>query len=139
MKSDYLLAKLKNAGQRITKVRQELLETLCSSNVPLNTPEILAKLLNAGLNPNKTTIYRELYFLRELGIVSEIVLRDGSQRYEINTDEHKHHLVCDNCGKVESVELEGDLDKIETKISKQTNFAVAQHDLTFYGKCDNCQ
>jgi Fur family ferric uptake transcriptional regulator len=134
-----ILAKLKYSGKRLTPVVEALLIVLTKKPIPISVPEIMTELAKQKLKPNKTTVYRSIYALRELGLVSEIVLRDGSLRYELKTDEHKHHLICTKCGTVASIELAGDLDKIERKIEQQEAFEIMQHDLTFYGRCAKCK
>ncbi len=88
---------------------------------------------------NKTTMYRELDFLKKTGIVRELQLGDRLRRYEITPDDHRHHLICRNCNGVEDVVLENDLDSVEKNLRKQTKFKVEEHALTFYGTCEKCQ
>ncbi len=87
-----------------------------------------------------TTVYRELEFLRQQGILVPVSFADGVQRYESAELEHHHHLICIQCNAIEDVHIEhGELDKAEKVIAKTTGFEVFQHSLEFYGHCRKCQ
>ena len=53
------LADLKSKGFRITKARAAILELLEKSNAPISADEIVV-----SLGVNKSTVYRELDFLK---------------------------------------------------------------------------
>lgn len=87
------------------------------------------------------TVYRTLELLSELGILIKMDFGDGRCRYEVNNDSdchHHHHLICLSCGKV--CEFEDDLlESLETAISKKSHFKVVDHQLKFFGYCQECQ
>ena len=62
-------------------------------------------------------------------------------RYELNekdTPHHHHHLICLACGKVK--EFEDDLlETLETTISRKSNFMIVDHQVKFYGYCQECK
>jgi len=130
---------LKNQGHKITKTRKALVEILENTKQPLSVPEVVTLLKNNHLSPNKTTIYRELTFLLDQGIVQELDFGDSKKRYELDTQDHHHHLVCINCKKIEDFDLSSDLDKEEKKILKDKNFKVISHSLEFFGYCKDCR
>ncbi len=87
------------------------------------------------------TVYRTLELFSELDIIQRLDFGDGRQRYELNetsTPHHHHHLICLKCGKVKEF---GDdlLETLETAIAKESNFTVVDHQLKFYGYCQDCQ
>jgi len=122
---------------RQTKTRQGVL-ALLKKKSPLAAPVILAGLKKLGVSVNKTTVYRELEFLLNKKVISEIVFRDGLKRYEPKPSEHSHHLVCVDCQAVEQVVLDKDLDEQEKKISQRSHFKILHHSLEFYGLCRKC-
>ncbi|MEK7528370.1 MAG: transcriptional repressor, partial [Patescibacteria group bacterium] len=79
----HIIEKLKSNGHRITAVRRALLDFFAKNGRPASAPEILSHLENNRLRVNKTTVYRELLFLKKNGIVTEIQFRDGMMRYEL--------------------------------------------------------
>lgn len=87
------------------------------------------------------TVYRTLELLSDLDILQKLDFGDGRQRYEINetsTPHHHHHLICLDCGKVR--EFEDDLlETLETAVSRKSKFKIIDHQLKFYGYCQECQ
>lgn len=87
------------------------------------------------------TVYRTLELLSDLSVLQKMDFGDGRSRYEINEDStshHHHHLICLSCGKVR--EFEDDLlDALEGAVARKSNFAVVDHQLKFYGYCQECQ
>lgn len=136
---NHILKILKEKGFRYSKTRKAILDLLMKSPKPLSSPDLQVLLLKKKMAVNKTTIYRELAFLGEQGIIREIQFDDATKRYEIMPDNHHHHVVCINCEKIEDIELERDLDVEEKTIAKNKNFKVLNHSLEFYGICGKCQ
>ncbi|MDP3964878.1 MAG: Fur family transcriptional regulator [bacterium] len=133
-----IIENLKRRGFRETPVRFRLLELLSNSSTPLSVPEIIGKLSQQNLKPNKTTLYREIDFLMNQDILVEVRLHDRKKRYEI-TQQHHHHLVCLKCDSITDIKLKQDLGREETRLAKRFNFAIERHALEFFGYCNNCQ
>ncbi len=123
---------------KITKVRSAMLALLAETSTPLSITEILLQLKKEDLSPNKTTIYRELEFLTNLGLVSDVDFGDGKKRYE-ESGEHHHHIICVNCKTIKDVKMDKDLDEFSAKIAKQAGFKPVGHSLEFFGLCSKCQ
>ncbi len=123
---------------KTTKVRTALLEILQKTSTPLSIQDILLKLKNKKLNPNKTTIYREIEFLNKFGLISGVDFGEGKKRYE-GASSHHHHIICVSCKKVKDVHMEKDLDKFSAKIAKVVGFKPVGHSLEFFGLCSDCQ
>jgi len=137
-----LREKLKEKQYKLTPQRQTILQTFVENHeqhlsaedvyhiVRQKTPEI-------GL----ATVYRTLELLSELEVLQKMDFGDGRSRYEINeanTPHHHHHLICLSCGKVK--EFEDDLlETLETAIARKSNFLIMDHQLKFYGYCQECQ
>jgi len=87
------------------------------------------------------TVYRTLELFSELEVLQKMDFGDGRSRYEINektTPHHHHHLICLTCNKVK--EFEDDLlETLETVISRKSNFLIVDHQVKFYGYCQECQ
>ena len=87
------------------------------------------------------TVYRTMQLLDEIGLISKLNLDDGCIRYEISLHKedchNHHHLICKNCGKI--MEAKEDLlDNIEKEIQSLYKFKILDHDVKFYGLCDEC-
>lgn len=134
-----VINKIRSKGHRITRVRGLVAELFINSSEPLTAQDLISGLHAMEMKVNKTTVYRELTFLLNNGIVKAVDFGDGTKRYELAGDEHHHHLICINCKKVEDVDLNMDLDKEEAKIAKEKNFKILNHSLEFFGLCSSCQ
>jgi Fur family ferric uptake transcriptional regulator len=85
---------------------------------------------------SKATVYQNLKFLTENGLVQEVNIK-GISRFEPNLEPH-HHIICKNCGKIidfESKELIDYSLKIAKKL-KQMNIESAS--TNFFGICKEC-
>jgi Fur family transcriptional regulator, ferric uptake regulator len=129
---------LRDKKERITPVRRALIEILEKAGAPVSVVKIMAELRAVSLNPNKTTIYRELKFLKDNAMVREIQFADKKKRYELEHGDDHHHLVCINCDKIEGIDLGGHLEMEENMIKDTRNFKLVRHSLEFFGYCANC-
>lgn len=130
---------LKKLGHKNTKIRQAIISLLLKAKTPLSAPQIQLELEKDGLASNKSTIYREITFLKDQQIVKELQLGEDKKRYEIEGENHHHHLVCLKCEQVEDVKLAKELDQEEQAIAQLKNFKVLNHSLEFFGICGRCQ
>lgn len=138
--AEQLIDALRLKGFRITKIRQAMIEALVAANQPISAPQLLERVAEHHPSVNKTTIYRELDFLADNEVLSEIDILDGMKRYEIlHPNHHHHHLVCTSCRDIQCVEVpHHDLHALEGSIQKTHNFTVQSHVLEFFGLCAKC-
>ena len=93
-KTDFITV-LKKKGLKVTKHRNSLLEVLEIENQPLTAEDIFLKLKEKGISINLSSVYRILDTLVDNNLINKYVLGDTNKTfYEINTLQHKHHLVC---------------------------------------------
>lgn len=137
-KASLFIELLRKEGHRITNVRQAMIELFATAHSPLSVLELGEALNSEGMEPNKTTIYREIEFFLEKEFIKEIDLLDGKKRYELSTEGHHHHFFCNNCKKIFCIDMERDLDELEKKLSKKFKFQIESHVLEFFGKCEEC-
>lgn len=138
METQEILTELKKKGFRITNIRKKLIGLFAKTKMPLSIQELLRGLEREGVAANKTTLYREMYFLMEQGIVDEIDFGDRKKRYESAHSTHHHHLVCLKCSKVKDVILSRELKKEELRIGRENSFTITSHSLEFFGLCNQC-
>lgn len=139
LKLEAILQKLSSGGYRLTRARRSIVRIFLDSVAPLTAVEVIALLQRMKVNVNKTTVYREIYFLMSQDMLRELHLGDGRKRYEAMKDDHHHHLFCVSCSGVECVELERCLEAEEKRISEENNFRTIKHSLKFLGLCAKCQ
>lgn len=139
-KIEQINSQLKAKGYRKSKLRELIISYLQHNKAPLSALELMDKLLLEDLNPNKTSVYRELETLTNEHIIREVSLMDGKKRYELliaDRDAHSH-LVCTECGSIECLEIDDGLHKVENKISNKHGFKIHNRILEFFGLCLNC-
>lgn len=137
-----LKEKFRECQYKLTSQRQIVLQTFLNhQDEHLSAEDVHNLLRQQSAEIGLATVYRTLELLSELGILQKMDFGDGRSRYEINqTNElhHHHHLICLNCGKVR--EFEDDLlETLETVIARKSNFVIVDHQVKFYGYCQECQ
>ncbi len=139
-RTESVLATLKQDGYRLTKARMGIVDVALSAGAPVSAQDVAEALGRRDLHPNVTTVYRELEFLRGLGILEGVGLADGVQRYEEAGLGHHHHLVCTGCKAIADVVLPHEnLHETEQAIAAQYGFTVSGHALEFHGRCAKCR
>ena len=132
--------RLRQAGQRYTRNRHALVETLSATTRPLTIPEIL----KVGRALAMSSAYRNLAILEQAGVVHRIVTRDEFARYELAEDltAHHHHLICVNCGEVEDFKAPPRFEDSATtalgRVAAKAGFQIRSHRLDVLGLCRNC-
>lgn len=141
-----LLDALKTAGFRVTTPRRALLRLLAQTREPLSVPEMF-EAVNASVAPgdeepvNLVTVYRFANLLVDLKLARRVEFGQGYYRYEREepqTGPHHHHLVCEQCGRVE--DFHGcDVADLAARLESESGFAIARHQLEMYGTCPDCR
>ena len=140
---DDLKQKLQERQHKMTPQRQTVLQVFFNrAGEHLSAEDVHGILRNDGSEIGLATVYRSLELLSELGILQKMDFGDGRSRYELNeTDpqQHQHHhLICLGCGSVK--EFADDLlEPLEQDVSKKSGFQIVDHQVKFYGYCQECQ
>jgi Fur family ferric uptake transcriptional regulator len=134
-----ILKKLRTEGFRLTRARQSIIDILSTGKVPLSLTDIKKNLEKKDIKVDRTTVYREVLFLKGKKMLCEIPIGGGKRGYKVCQDNHHHHLICVRCGKVEPVVFRKTLSSQENEISQRKDFKVLDHLLEFYGLCGDCQ
>jgi Fur family peroxide stress response transcriptional regulator len=86
---------------------------------------------------SRTTIYRALETLVELGLARRTNHFEASARFDGNTDHH-HHLVCRRCNRVEDIDHPS-LKKFTPPSLGNIAFEVLDYSIHLEGLCAECQ
>lgn len=85
---------------------------------------------------SKATVYQNLKFLAEKGIIQEVNIK-GVSRFEPNLEAH-HHLICKNCGKIMDFDSK-ELTEFALKLSEKVkDMRIESTNTNFYGICKKC-
>ncbi|MGX8796421.1 Fur family transcriptional regulator [Fusibacter sp. JL298sf-3] len=126
-------------GIKSTVNRQSVYQVLLDRQEPLSAEMIYQHMMAQGGGVNLSTIYRTLDTFTQKGLVIKTVLSlEDRATYEINHHEHRHHLLCVNCGGVEPIKG-CPLEAYEKELVEQTGYTILEHKLEILGICPKCQ
>jgi Fur family ferric uptake transcriptional regulator len=138
--ADSALARLRAASGRTGGARREVVEFLDGQGCCLSAQQIHEGLRDAGVRIGIASVYRALEGLAQLELLQRVELGDGVTRFEAARPDvdHHHHLVCDDCGKVEAFE-DPTLESAIARVASGHGYAVAAHDVVLRGACNDCR
>ena len=131
---------LRDAGYRVGAARRAVVSVLARRDCCLTVPEIVDAVRAQGREVGIASAYRVVDLLSEKQLVQKVDLGDGRAHYERvePADDHHHHLVCNECGRVEPFADES-LEAALRRVEQEAGFAVASHDVLLRGACDDCR
>ena len=130
-----IAGRLRAIGQRVTPQRLAILGVL-RAGMHFSADEVFAQVEAALPGVNRSTVYRTLEMLRDLGLVSETDLGGGARQFERIEGRH-HHLICRGCG--EQVELDDALvEPLRSAIASNYGFNAGIEHLAVFGRCKGC-
>ncbi len=135
-----LKSTLAASNYKLTAQRKLILQILIENKGEhLSAEEVYNIVKNEDPGIGLATVYRTLELFSELDIIQQLTFDDTCRRYELDTgDDHHHHLVCSNCGRV--IEFNDQiLEEFEQDLQQKHNFKVTDHKIKFYGYCEDCQ
>jgi Fur family transcriptional regulator, ferric uptake regulator len=106
----------------------------------VSAQEIHDELRARGRSVGIASVYRILDLLSEHRLVQRVDVGDGVARFEpalVGADHH-HHVVCEDCGKVEPF-TDGSLEQAIAGVSGRLGYTVAAHEVVLRGECDDCR
>jgi Fur family ferric uptake transcriptional regulator len=132
---------LRDAGYRSGAARRIVVSVLGREGCCMTVPEIVDSARRQGEEVGVASVYRVLDLLTDKGLVQKIELGEGRARYERVEPEgerHHHHLVCNDCGRIEPFSDDA-LEAALRGVEQETGFAVASHDVLLRGSCGACR
>ncbi len=132
------MEKIRTLGGRRTKIREGVLQALAGHGELASAADVLDCLKRKRIRADRTTVYRELGFLKDAGLIREVAVAGRAALYEIE-GEHHHHLICTECASVKPVKMPDHLAKHEKAIAVSEKFLITSHALEFYGLCAKCR
>ena len=128
--------KLRGSGYRLTPQRELILDAVDSLGHA--TPdEVLAEVRKKSSALNVSTVYRTLEVLEELGLVRHAHLSDRAPTYHSVRDHEHFHLVCRNCQRVISVDVDV-ASSFVARLAENHGFVPDLGHLTVFGRCEEC-
>ena len=123
-------------GVPLTVQRRTVLEVLAGRFDHPTADQIYDDVTHHLPELSRTTVYRVLETLVEMGVIHKAQHLGSSARYDPNTERH-HHLTCIECHKV--VDLEDEvLDRIKVPKASSKDFEITDYSVHFKGFCSDC-
>jgi len=131
---------LRTRALRLTTQREVVCEAIFNCPGHICAEHILgsAAARYPRLRINKTTVYRTLDLLMELGLISEHKCGDGRAQYEPASRGRHSHMICRKCGTL--LDLEPDLAaNLRQELDAQYGFRVELESYPIFGLCRSCR
>jgi Fur family peroxide stress response transcriptional regulator len=128
---------LKEKGLKVTPQRIAVYNMLLNTTEHPNAETIYKALEPTNPTISLATVYKTLDYFKQLGLVQELNVGEGSSRYDAVVKCHPH-TVCVQCGKVQDLYLE-ELTEIHKKVAEELDFEVRCEQLILYGTCGECR
>lgn len=132
-----LIGVLRAAGCRITPQRRAVLAELLGRQGHISPAELSERVAAKLPGVNPATVYRTLWLLDELHILTHTHLEDGVQYHHASRADHVH-LSCSHCGTIE-VLPEKDFKSLADLMQRRHGFAPDFTHFAIAGVCRQCQ
>lgn len=133
---DEIVDRLRAAGGRLTEPRRAVIEALLSVDDHPTADDLAARVSVSHPSVHKSTVYRTLDALTELGLVEHVHLGHGSAVYHLTGDDTLH-LMCDGCETVTHID-HSVLDASRDEIRATTGFVLQPGHFALPGLCARC-
>ena len=140
------LAELRAHSERLTRVRQAVIEVLDGTDEHLSADEIAgrAEVLAPGLH--RASVYRALATLGELGLVTHTHLGGSAAVYHLQIDRPETageaaghaHLQCTRCSRVIDIPV-ATLQPLAEAVEEDLGFALEPRHTALLGVCADCR
>ncbi len=134
-----VLAKLRDAGYKITNARRVVLQTLQDSGGHLTSSELIERVEARDPTIGRASIFRTLDLLTGLAVIRPTFLSPTTPTYVLMSQKGHHlHIVCTRCAHI--IELdECYVHDLAEELEKQHHFRLTGHLVEFYGVCERCR
>lgn len=130
---------LRAVGLKVTLPRVKILQILENSKTKhLSAEDVYKALIEAEEDVGLATVYRVLTQFESAGLVSRHHFEGGHSVFELMSDDHHDHIVCDSCGKVEEF-FDDIIEQQQEKIAQKFGYKITDHSMYLYGICAVCQ
>lgn len=135
--TDSWAEELREHGYRITAQRELILRAIHDLPHP-NQESILEEVQARAKEVNRTTVYRTLAMLEEVGLVEHAHIGTGAPVYHLSGHRDHIHLVCQNCQDVMSVPGDS-ASPFVSELEALCGFRVDISHTALSGLCESCR
>jgi Fur family transcriptional regulator, ferric uptake regulator len=133
------LDQLADAGYRRGGARRQVVTLMGAQPCALSALEIEEALASGERRVSRASVYRILEELEEIRVIQRVDIGAGITRYEPlrHGRGHHHHLVCEQCGRLQPFSDEG-LERAIRRLSQRVPLDVSEHEVVLRGACPAC-
>lgn len=130
---DALIARCREAGQRITGPRRIIAEVVAHAQDHPDISELYRRVVAIDPRISLSTVYRTLKVFAARGLVERHSFADGRVRIEPAGERHHDHLINIDTGEV--VEFRSDaIERLQAEVAKKLGFELTGRKLVLYGR-----
>ena len=133
---EHLKAAVKQAGIKLTHQRLEIFREIASSSEHPEADTIFRAVQQRVPTVSLDTVYRTLWMLHGLGLITTLGPEGNAVRFDANLDQH-HHYVCTRCGLVRDFES-ADLNALRVPDTVKEIGSIACAQVEVRGVCTTC-
>lgn len=134
---EHLRSVVSKAGVKLTHQRLEIFRELARTEEHPDAETLFKAVQRRVPTVSLDTVYRTLWMLRDLGLVTTLGPQRESVRFDVNLDRH-HHYVCVRCGLVRDFESK-DLNGLRVPEAVKDFGSVVEAQVEVRGLCTDCQ
>ena len=128
---------LRSRGLQVTAQRLAVMRAVQTQ--PHGTADDVAESVRAEIGAiSRQAVYDALGALSDRGLLRRIQPAGSPARYEQRVGDNHHHLVCRSCGRMVDVDCAMGAAPCLTA-ANGTGFTVEEAEITFWGRCPDCQ
>ncbi len=137
LRLEHLRTVAREAGLKLTHQRLEIFRELAGTEEHPDAETIFRAVQQRMPTVSLDTVYRTLWMLHDLGLVTTLGPQRTGVRFDANLDRH-HHYCCVRCGLVRDFESE-ELDSLRVPDSVKRLGSVVDAHVEVHGLCATCQ
>ena len=118
----------------MTKQKQVIMDVITASSEHLTADQIYLKAKERLPKIAVGTVYRNLGQMVERNAIRKFSVKGEPDHYDKNMMEHEH-LICEKCGQIRDIEIDGLMDYVQKKTGKD----VTSLDIELKYICDQCK
>ncbi len=134
---DHLKEVARRAGVKLTHQRLEIFKELAGTDAHPDADTLFRAVRQRMPTVSVDTVYRTLWMLHDLGLVTTLGPERNGVRFDANLDQH-HHYVCTRCGLVRDFDSD-DLNALEVPDTVKVLGSVSDAHVEVRGVCASCQ
>lgn len=132
------LQRLKQAGYKLTSVRQTVLNVIEQAGGHVTSTQVLDETARVDASIGRASVFRTLDLFTRLAIVRPTYVESSqTPSYVLMPDGHHHHVLCTNCSQLIEVD-DCNLSALTYELEQRLNVKITGHLLEFYAICADC-